>query len=173
MRRRLGALAQNLAAAICTLGGSVGEEPPTAGLCDARAPVDSVRDEIEALELMQWSALREGRLDDAARIGSVPALVNSGLARLLARLPSAIAFERLGQPDSAAAVYREILARRSGLLGHVPALLVRQSFVLRRLVELGGERADSARAVLRGDWVDAEPAFQSRVVERVLGDGGR
>ena len=138
MRRRLGALAQNLAAAICSLGGSVGEEPPTAGLCDARAPVDSVRDEIEALELMQWSALREGRLDDAARIGSVPALVNAGVARLLARLPSAIAFERLGQPDSAAAVYREILARRMALVTHVPALLVRRSFVLRRLVELGG-----------------------------------
>ncbi len=147
----------------------MGEEPPTAGLCDARAPVDSVRDEIEALELMQWSALREGRLDDAARIGSVPALVNTGLPRLLARLPSAITFERLGQPDSAAAVYREILARRSGLLTHVPALLVRQSFVLRRRGELGG--ADAARAWdrVQGDWVDAESEFRRRVADLVLG----
>ena len=170
MRRRLGAQAQTLAAAICTLGGSVGEEAPTAGVCEARAPVDSVRDEIEALELMQWSALRDGRLDDAVRIGSTPALVNAGAPRLHARLPSAIAFERLGQPDSAAAVYREIIAKTPAtLVNHIPASLVRHSFVLRRLVQLGGYDAANASDRLRQEWVDAEPAFRSRVVDVVIG----
>ena len=83
---------------------------------------------------------------------------------------SAIAFERLGQPDSAAAVYLEILAKTpTTLVNHIPASLVRQSFVLRRLVELGGADAASALDRLQRDWADAEVEFRRRVVDRVLG----
>ena len=75
----------------------------------------------------------------------------------------------MGQPDSAAAVYDGLVRAPFGLINHAQSATLMRSYGLRRLVALGGERADSARAVLQRDWVDAEPEFRSRVVERVVG----
>ncbi len=168
MERRMAVQAQNLAAAMCVTGAL--DESTAARLCTLDLPVDSVRDEIEALELMQWKAIEDGRLDDAVAIGSGPDLGKGGAPRLHARIPSAIAFERLGQPDSAAAVYRELLEKTPAtLINHIPASLVRRSFVLRRLMALGGAHADFALDGLRHDWADAESEFMERVGNAVLG----
>lgn len=170
-RRRLHAQAQNLAAMICFTSEANGDASSLPiGLCERRSPVDSTRDEIEALELMQWDAIEAGRLEDAVRIGNDAALVDAGVMRLHAQLPSAIAFERLDQPDSAAVIYRELLAKTPGtLVNFIPASLVRQSFVARRLVELGGADVTGATERLRHDWADAEPEFVERVVAPLLG----
>ena len=167
MERRIAAQAQNLAAAMCVTGAL--DEPAATRLCALDLPVDSVRDEIEALELMQWKAIGDGRLDDAVAIGGGPDLGKGGASRLHARIPSAIAFELLGQADLAAAIYRELLEKTPATLtNHVPASLVRRSFVLRRLVALGGVHAEFALDAIRHDWAQAEPEFMERVGDAVL-----
>ena len=168
LERSIAAQAQNLAAATCVTG-ALGDYDATRP-CALDLPVDSVRDEIEALELMQWKAIANGRLDDAVAIGGGPDLGKGGASRLHARIPSAIAFELLGQADSAAAIYRELLEKTPATLtNHVPASLVRRSFVLRRLMALGGAHAQFAVEQLQHDWADAEPAFMDRVGNAVLG----
>ena len=168
--RRYHAGAQVLAAALCSEAGAVLEELPAARLsCGGQAVVDSVHDEIEALALLAWQAVAEERYADAVRIGHHPRLEGRvGTPSLRARLPVALAYERTGFPDSASAIYEHLARGPFGQTNHAQSAWVTRSFALRRLVALGGARADSARAALRHDWADAEPEFRTQVAGPVL-----
>jgi hypothetical protein len=173
LHRRLHAGGQALAAAICSQAPAPLTEVPGGDLCDLAAEVDSTLDDLEALELLGWQALGDGRPQDAIRIGSTRRLIDAGGPGWRARTPAALAYEAMGQPDSAAAVYDGLVRAPFGAINHVQSAILMRSYGLRRLVALGGDRADSARAVLQRDWVDAEPEFRRSVAEVVLGSGGR
>ena len=170
LMRRFHAGAQVLAAAVCSEARTVLVELLAAQLpCGGQTVVDSVHDEIEALALLVWQAVAEERHADAVRIGHHPRLEGRvGTASLRARIPVALAYERSGFPDSASLIYEHLARGPFGQINHAQSAWVTRSFALRRLVALGGERADSARAALRHDWADAEPEFRRRVAEVVL-----
>ena len=110
-----------------------------------------------------------GRREEALRMGSTRRLIAAGGPGWRARTPAALAYEAIGQPDSAAAVYDGLVRAAAGAVNHAQSAILMRSYGLRRLVALGGDRADSARAVLRRDWVEAEPEFRRSVAEVVLG----
>ena len=91
-----------------------------------------------------------------------------GTASLRARIPAALAYERSGFPDSASLIYEHLARGPFGQINYAQSAWVTRSYALRRLVALGGDHADSARAALRHDWADAEPEFRRRVAEVVL-----
>ena len=120
---------------------------------------------------MSW--VRARQFDDARSIAREPILSRAGGPGLRARAPSAVAFETLGLPSSAAAIYGEISRGTFGLTNRASSVFAMKSFALQKLVALGAEGAAEARAELRRMWADAEPAFVERVVIPLLGDDGR
>ena len=102
-----------------------------------------------------------------------PILARAGGLGLRARAPSAVAFETLGLSSSAAAIYHEISRGTWGQTDRAASVFSLKSFALQKLVALGAEGAEEARAELRRMWADAEPAFVERVVIPLLGENGR
>ncbi|MGB5673945.1 MAG: hypothetical protein WBO43_05305, partial [Gemmatimonadota bacterium] len=162
--RRGHARAQAVAAAICAHMGEPPVEGPAARLdCGAPIATDSLNDEIETLEALGWRAVAEGRLEDAVRIGREPILSRAGGPGLRARAPAAYAYEALGMPDSARAIYEPMTRAPFGWISNAPSAIAVRSYALRRLARMGGVAGDSAFAILRRDWAEAEPAFLDRM----------
>ncbi len=167
LARRYRARAQALALAICAHLDVLPVEGPASGLdCGADVATDSLLDPIETLEALGWEAAAERRYRDAVRIGSEPRLLKAGGAGLRALAPAAFAYEKLGIPDSAAAIYRKVVRAPFGFVSHAPSAMVLRSYALQRLAGLGGTVGDSAAAVLREDWADAEFEFLARMSDR-------
>ena len=171
--RRFHARAQAVVKAICVSGTAALVESGDTFGCDAPLRTDSLLDNIETLEGLGWEAVRTGQFDDALRIAREPILARAGGPGLRARAPSAVAFETLGLPSSAAAIYGEISRGTFGLTDRASSVFALKSFALQKLVALGAEGAEEARAELRRMWADAEPAFVERVVIPLLGENGR
>jgi tetratricopeptide (TPR) repeat protein len=169
LQRRLQARAFAIVAAVCSqLPAQLVELPAAATPCTVRQRIDRLRDDLEAMERDGWWALGAGNFEQAIRIGGHARLARAGFLGWRARLPAAIAYERLGMADSARAVYELLTPPRWGRTPPdlPPALLV-QVFALRGLVRLGGERGEEARRTLRGIWQDAEPEFAQTVGRRI------
>jgi len=169
--RRTHAAGAGLAAALCALAPdpSGGARPA----CGLEARTDSVRDEIETLERLAWEALARDDAEGLRRIAAAPIIERSGSWGRKVLLPLALLHERLGELDQAAVLYEEIVAAhaRVGGLPNMTSSWVRRSFALRRLARFPGEVGQRARAQLRRDWSDAEPAFMERVGNAVLSGG--
>ena len=71
-------------------------------------------------------------------------------------------------PDSAAAVYQDVLLLYSATPNTEVPAWARRSFALRRLAAFDGEVGEQAREQLRADWADAESEFLRRVAEPIL-----
>jgi hypothetical protein len=170
LARRYHARAQALAASICAQVITPPTEGPLTRLpCGAELATDSLHDAIETLEAMGWKAVREARHEQAVRVGADALLGRAGGPGLRARAPTAAAFVALGQPDSAAAIYREIATAPFGWITNAPSAILMRSYALRQLAGLGGVIGDSAAEVLRADWADAEAVFLSRVANPLIG----
>ncbi len=170
--RRFVAKGEALRAAICDALPTAMTELPGGDLqCGAPSQADSAMAWIETVERMGWEHLAAGRLQQATAAASEPRLRRAGGDGIRALLPAAVAYERLGMPDSAAAIYAEIV--RFSPIGNAKEFagfsLAYEQYALRHLVALGGAAADDARRQLRHAWQDAEPEFRRRVVEVVLG----
>ncbi len=122
---------------------------------------------------MGWEHLAAGRLQQATAPTASPRLPRAGGDGIRALLPTAVAYERLGMQDSAAAIYEEIV--RMSPIGDAREFagysLAYEQYALRSLVAMGGAAADDARRQLQHAWQDAEPQFARRVAEPILGTG--
>lgn len=162
--RRNRARARALGMAVCAVlleraGGRAARD----AVCGAPLPADSSHDAIEYLEALGWRALHAGRYAEAVRLGREPQLIRGGSPGLRARIPAAVALERLQQPDSAAVIY-ELVSRASfGLVGNAPSAFSARSFALQRLARLGGARAERARREVAHDWDGHEASFRPPV----------
>ncbi|MCH7564941.1 MAG: ArsR family transcriptional regulator [Gemmatimonadetes bacterium] len=170
--RRFVAKGEALREAICDALPTAMTELPGGNLqCGAPSQVDSALTWIETIERMGWEHLAAGRLQQATAPVASPRLPRAGGDGIRALLPAAVAYERLGMPDSAAAIYEEIV--RLSPIGNAREFagysLAYEQYALRRLVAMGGAAADDARRQLQHAWQDAEPEFRRRVVEVVLG----
>jgi tetratricopeptide (TPR) repeat protein len=166
LARRYHARAQAVAFAMCAYFVEPPVEGPASRLnCRADVVTDSLRDPIETLEALGWKAVVEGRYGDAVRIGSEPLLRRAGGAGSRGRAPAAFAYEALGTPDSAAAIFRDMARAPFGYISSAPSAIVMRSYALRQLARLPGAAGDSALAVLRAEWAEAEPEFLGRVAD--------
>ena len=166
--RRYYAKARALAAATCVA--TSGEIEATVDLaCAGGAPTDSIRDYLETAERQAWEALAVERFEDAILLGNDERVVRGGSVGRPARLAGALAYERVGQPDAAAALYENFVRMEYGYSLHAAATYVMRSIALRRLVTLGGEAAQRAREQLERDWAEAESEFLRDVADPLLG----
>lgn len=171
MLRRHHAQGRAVAAAICADLPTTPQEGPVAQLdCGAPVTTDSIHDTIETLERLGWEALGAGDLQRAIDIGNEPRLGRAGGVGLRARVPAAIAMERQGRADSAAAFFGRLADTPFGLVSNAFSAFLMQSYGLQRLAAMEGARGDAARATLREWWADAEPEFRRRVVEPLIGN---
>ncbi|MEE8117327.1 MAG: serine/threonine-protein kinase [Gemmatimonadales bacterium] len=174
--RRYVAQAEALRAAICeALPVTIAELPGGDLQCEAPSRVDSAAAWIETIERMGWEHLAAGRLPEATDLARWTRLTRAGGDGARALLPAAVAYERMGRLDSAAAIYEEIV--RLSPIGDGREFtgysLAYEQYALRRLVAIGGSAAEDAQRQLRHAWQDAELEFRRRVVERVLAGTGR
>ena len=170
--RRYVAKGEALREAICDALPTAMTELPGGDLqCGAPSQVDSAMAWIETVERMGWEHLAAGRLQQATAPAASPRLPRAGGDGIRALMPAAVAYERMGMPDSAAAIYEEIV--RLSAIGDAREFagysLAYEQYALRRLVALGGAAADDARRQLQHAWQDAEPEFARRVAEPLIG----
>ena len=81
------------------------------------------------------------------------------------QLAAALAHERVGELDAASALYEDIARMVYSLSEQAAGAYVMRSIALRRLVALGGEPGQDARAQLERDWAQAESEFLRDVAE--------
>jgi len=163
--RRQQAQGYALAAALCArLAEPRVTSLPAPRVCRRNVPTDSSRDALETIEARGWQAVAARRPVDAIALGRDPRLSRSGMTGARARAAAAFVFERQGQPDSAAAIYRAMLPAYFGMIGNAPSVIVMRSYALRRLVALGGAEGERARKELERDWADAEPEFKAALI---------
>ncbi len=110
----------------------------------------------------------DGDLPRAMEIGNDPRLARAGGVGLTARVPAAIALQRQGRADSAAAFFQRLTETPFGFVTNAPMAFLMWGYGLRALVEMDGAGASQAREQLREQWADAEPEFVRRVVEPTL-----
>ena len=169
--RRWVAKGEALREAICDALPTAMTELPGGDLrCGAPSLVDSALTWIETIERMGWEHVAAGRLQQATAPAASPRLPRTGGDGIRALLPAAVAYERLGMPDSAAAIYEEIvrLSPIGNALDFAGYSLAYEQYALRRLVAMGGPAADDARRQLEHAWQDADAEFRNRVADRVL-----